>query len=118
MEEAVVDHVGEPVLVVRDQRLEAVAPEYLAGQVRAARLRRLPCALRRSLEQHHDLEPLVDDVLRTQVVQRAVGINLVHHHLRPDQQYVRVVVVHIELSTAECQHLKPVAVEKLYVLLN
>lgn len=97
MEEAVVNHVGQALFVVGDYRLEAVPPEHFVGQVRGTSLRCLPGGLSRALQQHDDLKLLVDYVRRAQVVERTVGVDLVHHYLRPDQEYVGVVVIHLHL---------------------
>jgi len=98
VEEAVVDGVLARVLAEGHQRLEAVPPQDLRRQVRAARLRRHARRFDGPLQNDDDFKLLFEQVRRRDVVQRRVGRDLVHHRRRPDEEDVAVVHVHGHLK--------------------
>ena len=64
------------VFLLEEDRLVAVTPEDLVGQVRAPALRGHGRGLHHTLEDDHDLKVCIVDVLLAQIVQRTVLIDL------------------------------------------
>lgn len=97
----VVDLVALLFTVVGDDRLEAMSPQDLAGQVAAARLRRLPGRFNGSLENHDDFEALLlDEVARWHVVERRVLVDFMAHDHRPNEKQITRAAVSSDLKFA------------------
>ena len=107
VEEAVVDLVASAVFAEGDERLEAVSPQDLRGQIGGSRLRGLSGALDAALEDHDNLETLAHDIRSAQRVKRAAYVNFVHHRHWPDEENVVLVAVgaHHQLVLVHCQQL-------------
>ena len=97
VEETVVDGVLTRVLAEGHERLEAVTPQDLRGQVRGSRLGGHRRRLDGAFQDDDDFELFFEQVRRRCVVQRRVGRDLVHDRRRPDEEDVAVVHVHRHL---------------------
>lgn len=93
VKQAIVNGVLSSVFAKRDERLESVAPFNLGRQVRRASLRSHARRLDRALENHDDLEFLLEQIECRDVVQRRVGRDFVHDRHRPDEEHIALVVV-------------------------
>lgn len=86
LELGVVHLVPLPLTVVRHQWDEPVSPHYFTSRITGTSLSRLTRRFYRSLQNNHNLEPLLQHIGGGHTIERTVGIYLMHHCYWPNEE--------------------------------